>query len=338
MINEYNIKSRSPYGTWKCKVCDEIFETRALLKKHNKATGHGKIFCKNKCKGKTYDEIYGKEKADIIKKKVSTSLKKCYKTFSSSEANKIRISRIKKTAAERHSIGGLRKGSGRGKKGWYKGYWCDSSWELAYVIWCLEHNIKIERNKEPFEYLYNNQVRKYYPDFILENGSYVEIKGYYTKQTEEKINAFPKNRTLILIDKHNIKEYLNYVENKYGKDFYNLYENNKGVVNSSRTGLVLKTKGTRNSVGSVTSATRKYKTYKKVSLDRFCKICGKNLNGKQKHFCCKNCYDVHQARNIPNKETLISKRNELKSRVQIGKYFGVSDNTIKKWLIKYNIL
>lgn len=27
--------------------------------------------------------------------------------------------------------GGYRKGSGRGKKGRYKGYWCDSSWELA---------------------------------------------------------------------------------------------------------------------------------------------------------------------------------------------------------------
>lgn len=27
----------------------------------------------------------------------------------------------------------------RGYKGWYKGIWCDSSWELAYVIFNLEH-------------------------------------------------------------------------------------------------------------------------------------------------------------------------------------------------------
>ena len=134
--------------------------------------------------------------------------------------------KISKSMKEK-GLGGLRSGSGRGKQGWYKGYWCDSSWELAYVMWCLEHNIKLQRNKEAFEYTYNNQIRKYYPDFILEDGTYVEIKGYYTKQTEEKINAFPKNRTLLLLDKHNIKEYLEYVVDKYGKDFYSLYENHK---------------------------------------------------------------------------------------------------------------
>lgn len=31
-------------------------------------------------------------------------------------------------------LGGLRVGSGRGKKGWYKGIHCDSSWELAFVV------------------------------------------------------------------------------------------------------------------------------------------------------------------------------------------------------------
>ena len=226
VINEYNIKSRSPYGTWKCKICGKIFETRRSLQRHHKETGHGiEIKKRTNCtRGKTYEEVYGPERALAIKNKVSAGLKKCYETFSSSEANKIRIEKIKKTAAERHTIGGLRHGSGRGKQGWYKGYWCDSSWELAYVIWCLEHNIKLQRNKEAFKYTYNNQIRKYYPDFILEDGTYVEIKGYYTKQTEEKINAFPKNRTLLLLDKHSIKDYLEYVVDKYGKDFYNLYE------------------------------------------------------------------------------------------------------------------
>lgn len=29
-------KLRSPYGTWKCKYCNVIFDTRALLFKHKK--------------------------------------------------------------------------------------------------------------------------------------------------------------------------------------------------------------------------------------------------------------------------------------------------------------
>jgi len=29
-------KSKAPYGTWKCTLCDKIFETRFLLLQHNK--------------------------------------------------------------------------------------------------------------------------------------------------------------------------------------------------------------------------------------------------------------------------------------------------------------
>jgi len=32
----------------------------------------------------------------------------------------------------------------RGKAGFYKGYHCMSSWELAYVIYNLEHNVSFE--------------------------------------------------------------------------------------------------------------------------------------------------------------------------------------------------
>ena len=103
----------------------------------------------------------------------------------------------------------------------YKGYWCDSSWELAYVIYNLEHNIKFERNKQGFEYEFENKKYKYYPDFILEDGTYVEIKGYIDKKNEIKIKSFDKK--LIIIDKESIKQYINYVVEKYGKDYIKLY-------------------------------------------------------------------------------------------------------------------
>ena len=131
-----------------------------------------------------------------------------------------RREKISKTMKEK-CLGGKRHGSGRGKKGWYKEYFCDSSWELAFVIYNLEHGIKFERNKQGFEYEFNGEKHKFYPDFILEDGTYVEIKGAMTEQNKVKINSF--NGSLNVLDKHGIKIYLDYVESKYGKDFIKLY-------------------------------------------------------------------------------------------------------------------
>ena len=36
--------------------------------------------------------------------------------------------------------GGIREGAGRSKSGWYKGYYCNSSYELAWVIYSLDNN------------------------------------------------------------------------------------------------------------------------------------------------------------------------------------------------------
>lgn len=120
-------------------------------------------------------------------------------------------------------FGGYRKGSGRGKKGWYKGYFCDSSWELAYVIYNLEHGIQFERNKKKFTYTFNGKEYHYLPDFIVD-GKYVEIKGYWCEQWEAKYSQFPKNETLQVLTKNEIQPYLNYVIDKHGKDFISLYE------------------------------------------------------------------------------------------------------------------
>ena len=88
----------------------------------------------------------------------------------------------------------------------------------TYVIYNLEHNIYFIRNKEGFEYEFENKKYRYYPDFILEDGTYVEIKGYLDKKNEIKIKSFDKK--LIIIDKKGIKQYIDYVVEKYGKDYY----------------------------------------------------------------------------------------------------------------------
>lgn len=135
--------------------------------------------------------------------------------------------KIRSVDAINRKLGGYHRKCGYGKKGWYKGYWCDSSWELAFVIYNLEHDIPFNRNHEGFEYIYNNKQRKYYPDFILEDGSYVEIKGYYSNCTYIKHESFiNKGYKLTVIDKKTIVPYLKYVIGKYGKNFIRLYEKN----------------------------------------------------------------------------------------------------------------
>lgn len=125
--------------------------------------------------------------------------------------------------------GGYRKGSGLGKHGWYKGYWCDSSYELAWVIYNLEHGIKFERNRNGFEYEWEGKIRKYYPDFLLDDGTFIEIKGYEREQTFHKYNAI-KNK-LVILKKTDLKNILEYVIRKYGKDFIKLYEDSPYLIN-----------------------------------------------------------------------------------------------------------
>lgn len=119
-------------------------------------------------------------------------------------------------------LGGYRKGSGIGKSGWYKGIYCDSSWQLAYVIYHLEHGLNISRNKQKRTYIWNNEQHIYIPDFITDQGL-VQIKGYKNKQWNEK---YKNNTDIKVLYKQQIKPYLDYVVNKYGSNFIELYEGN----------------------------------------------------------------------------------------------------------------
>jgi len=106
------------------------------------------------------------------------------------------------------------------KSGLYHGIHCDSSWELAFVIYCEEHNIKLIRNTLPLTYIFENKEFKYYPDFIIDNKLY-EIKGYENERAIEKHKQHPE---VIYLDKKKMKPYIEYVIDKYGKDFIKLYD------------------------------------------------------------------------------------------------------------------
>lgn len=128
--------------------------------------------------------------------------------------------------AKKRSLGGYVEGGGRGKKGWYKGIFCDSSWELAYVIYCLEHGIEIKRSKDRRVYTWEDKTKIYIPDFIVENQT-IEIKGYKNPQWLAKLKA---NQDIKVFYKEDMKPILDYVKEKYGKNFIYLYEKNDKTI------------------------------------------------------------------------------------------------------------
>jgi hypothetical protein len=80
----------------------------------------------------------------------------------------------------------------KAKRGYYKGFYCSSTWELAWLIYTMDHGIIPVRNTQSFPYTYHGKSLKYIPDFILPNNTYVEIKGSHDlMQWYEKLAAFP---------------------------------------------------------------------------------------------------------------------------------------------------
>ena len=115
----------------------------------------------------------------------------------SEEAEQLRRQKISETMKKNPKAGGLRVGSGRGKKQWYESsiagnVYIRSSYELEYVKWLDKNNIKWKSNLIKFPYYFAGKFRYYYPDFyLIDTEEYIEIKGYKTEQDIDKWKAFP---------------------------------------------------------------------------------------------------------------------------------------------------
>jgi len=168
--------------------------------------------------GKTYEEIFGKD-AEYYRAICRENGAKSSGCCLDPQAEVERRAKIRKNGGKN---GGYKPGSGRGKKGRYKGYWCDSSWELAWVIYQLEHQVIFRRNLVGYSYQFKNTSYNWYPDFQLSDDSFIEIKGYFTDREMAKINSF--EHSLKIIGKEEIKPILEWVIEKYGKDFIRLYD------------------------------------------------------------------------------------------------------------------
>lgn len=114
----------------------------------------------------------------------------------------------------------------------------DSQWELAYYIYLRDHNIEFEYQPGvKLQYIVNDNIKFYMPDFKV-NGELQEIKGPQFFKEGKMINPFDRTMDELYEAKHqcmlrnNVKiitdcsKYLNYVEEKYTKDFLPLFRNN----------------------------------------------------------------------------------------------------------------
>lgn len=120
--------------------------------------------------------------------------------------------------------GGLRMNSGRGKSGYYKGFYLSSTYELAYLIYALDHGFHIIRNRDYWQYEFQNKIYKFYPDFRV-NGRLVEIKGFKSELTEAKISSVTED--IDVLYRKDLEHIFLYVEAKTGikrSKFYTLYE------------------------------------------------------------------------------------------------------------------
>lgn len=107
-------------------------------------------------------------------------------------------------------------------KGFYKGYKCDSIWELAFVVYNLDHNIKFSRNLKGFPYMWYGKKHFYYPDFIMEDGTFIEIKGAKNGKDARKISNFPYKLKVLYYQE--MKIYLDYMYGRYGNDATKIYQ------------------------------------------------------------------------------------------------------------------
>lgn len=213
-----------------CKYCSKEYENPKSVASHTK-------WCKQnpdryipfesinkQCKRRTeINTNINKDPEKIAKTRATLKRKHANGELTAPKSSTPAIERDRRKklsrAAKKRGLGGYVKGSGIGKSGWFKGIWCDSSWELAYVIWCIDHNKDISRCKDRRSYVHNGKTSTYIPDFEVDD-CIVEIKGYKTPRWESKITQHPDITVLYESD---LKDVFDYVKRKYGSDYTKLY-------------------------------------------------------------------------------------------------------------------
>ena len=162
-------------------------------------------------------------KTDARVAKNTESVKAFYKTHAGTWTGRHHTTESRRKIAL--AVAGNTRGN-RSKKGYYKGIYCGSSYELIYVIYNLDHNIPFSKCTRYYEYTYDNKSHLYFPDFELPDGTIVEIKGYHTELVDIKAAAV-QDRPIKILYKKDLLPYLTYIMTTYGvteKTLYTLFD------------------------------------------------------------------------------------------------------------------
>lgn len=74
---------------------------------------------------------------------------------------------------------------------------------------------------------------------------------------------------------------------------------------------------------------------KNQKLSKICPICG-GIKAKGANIC-HTCIQIERSKNLPDLKLLINSLRQYKNFVKVGKIFGVTDNAVRKWCVKYGI-
>lgn len=83
----------------------------------------------------------------------------------------------------------------------------------------------------------------------------------------------------------------------------------------------------------------KPKSSRKTKLPKitYCAYCGAEMVNSRNKCCSQECAHKLNGSKRPNVMELLDKFKELHSYTQVGKFYGVSDNAVKKWVKLYGI-
>lgn len=229
-----------------CDNCNNIFSCFIPTSKLNYFLNNEKRYCK-KCspkfscisRNKTYEEMYGKEKAKKLKllrsQKNPGKLRKGktnIEYYGKEKAKEISKKHSISIKGEKNSMYGKPspQGSGNGWCGWYKNYFFRSILELSFIINYIEKNNYSIKSAEYLKipYIFNNTKRNYLPDYIDEQNKILyEIKPYHLIKSKENQAKFASANIWCTNNKYNFKILSEYNFSKFKtSDIIHLRKNN----------------------------------------------------------------------------------------------------------------
>lgn len=196
-----------------------LFCSRSCANSRGPRTEEFKISVSNKLSGKT--GLPNVNKGKYLVERTLVNCLTCNTEF------KTKVSEPHKycsNVCRAEKAGGYRPESGRSKSGYYKGIYCGSTYELCWVIYSLDHNVKFTRFPGKVEM--NGKV--YYPDFLLDDGkTIIETKGYESQDSVDEKTKIAEDAGYIVkvYRKSDLQYAFDYVKNTYNTtDYYTLYD------------------------------------------------------------------------------------------------------------------